>query len=54
MTAWSSKALDKIGKYGHHTAQYIDPIVAPEARATTMKIVPRAAAANSERLLQQL
>jgi hypothetical protein len=28
-------------KYHHHGAQYVDPMVAPPARATTMRLVPR-------------
>jgi hypothetical protein len=28
-------------KYGRYSAQYVDPMVAPEARATTLKLVPR-------------
>jgi len=28
-------------KYGRYSAQYVDPIVAPEARAATIKLVPR-------------
>jgi hypothetical protein len=32
-------------KYGHYAAQYFDPIVAPEARAATLKLVPRATSA---------
>jgi hypothetical protein len=28
-------------KYRRHGAQYVNPIVAPEARATTIKLVPR-------------
>jgi hypothetical protein len=28
-------------KYLQHGAQYVDPMVAPEARATTVKLVPR-------------
>jgi hypothetical protein len=28
-------------KYGHYEAQYVDPMVAPEARAATIQIVPR-------------
>jgi hypothetical protein len=28
-------------KYGHYGAQYVDPMVAPEAKAATIKIVPR-------------
>ena len=27
-------------KYGHYDRQYVDPIVAPEARAATIKLVP--------------
>ena len=27
-------------KYRHHSAQYVDPMVAPEARAATIKLVP--------------
>ncbi len=27
-------------KYRRHSAQYVDPMVAPEARATTLKLVP--------------
>lgn len=27
-------------KYGHHSAEYVDPMLAPAARATTMKLVP--------------
>jgi hypothetical protein len=29
-------------KYRRYSARYIDPMVAPEARATTLKLVPRA------------
>jgi hypothetical protein len=29
-------------KYRRHDAQYVDPMVAPEARAATLKLVPRA------------
>jgi hypothetical protein len=28
-------------KYRRHGARYVNPIVAPEARATTIKLVPR-------------
>jgi hypothetical protein len=28
-------------KYGHYDAQYVDPMVAPEARAATISLVPR-------------
>ena len=28
-------------KYRRYSAQYVDPMVAPEARTTTMKLVPR-------------
>ena len=28
-------------KYGRYGAQYVDPMVGPEARATTLKLVPR-------------
>jgi hypothetical protein len=28
-------------KYRRHGAQYVDPMVAPEARSTTIKLVPR-------------
>ena len=28
-------------KYHRHSAQYVNPMVAPEARATTIKLVPR-------------
>jgi hypothetical protein len=28
-------------KYRSYSAQYVDPIVAPEARSTTIKLVPR-------------
>ena len=28
-------------KYRRHGARYVDPMVAPEARATTLKLVPR-------------
>ncbi len=28
-------------KYGRYSAQYLEPMVAPEARATTIKLVPR-------------
>jgi hypothetical protein len=28
-------------KYRHHDARYVDPMVAPEARAATIKLVPR-------------
>jgi hypothetical protein len=28
-------------KYGHYGARFINPMVAPEARATTIKLVPR-------------
>jgi hypothetical protein len=28
-------------KYGSYSAQYIDPMVAPSARATTIKLTPR-------------
>jgi hypothetical protein len=28
-------------KYRHHPASYVDPMVAPEARAATIKLVPR-------------
>jgi hypothetical protein len=28
-------------KYRHHDAVYVDPMVAPEARAATIKLVPR-------------
>jgi hypothetical protein len=27
-------------KYGHYSAQYIDPMVGPEARSTTIKLMP--------------
>jgi len=29
-------------KYDHYSAQYVDPMVGAEARATTIKLVPRA------------
>jgi hypothetical protein len=29
-------------KYRRHSASYVDPMVAPEARAATVKLVPRA------------
>ena len=29
-------------KYGHYSAQYVDPMAGSEARATTIKLVPRA------------
>lgn len=32
-------------KYRRHDAQYVDPMVAPEARAATIKLVPRATGA---------
>jgi hypothetical protein len=32
-------------KYGHYDASYVDPMVAPEAQATTIKLVPRATSA---------
>lgn len=32
-------------KYGHYSAQYVDPMVTPTARATTTKLVPRATSA---------
>jgi hypothetical protein len=28
-------------KYRHHDASYVDPMVAPEARAATIRLVPR-------------
>ena len=28
-------------KYGHYDASYVDPMVAPEARAATIRLVPR-------------
>ena len=28
-------------KYGHYAASYVDPMVAPDARAATLKLVPR-------------
>lgn len=28
-------------KYRHHNARYVDPMVAPEARSATIKLVPR-------------
>jgi len=28
-------------KYGHYEAQYVDPMVTPEARAATISLVPR-------------
>jgi hypothetical protein len=28
-------------KYGHYDAQYVDPMVAPEARVATIQLVPR-------------
>ena len=35
--------IDKVyrTKYRRYSAQYVDPMVAPEARATTIKLVPR-------------
>lgn len=33
-------------KYRHHAAAYVDPMVAPEARATTMRLLPRATSAD--------
>jgi hypothetical protein len=30
-------------KYGHYDAQYVDPMLAPEARAATIQLVPRQA-----------
>jgi hypothetical protein len=32
-------------KYGRYDAQYINPMVAPEARATTIKLAPRSTSA---------
>ena len=29
-------------KYRRYSGTYVDPVVAPEARATTIKLVPRA------------
>jgi hypothetical protein len=36
--------IDKVyrTKYRRYSAQYVDPMVAPEARAATLKLVPRA------------
>jgi hypothetical protein len=28
-------------KYGHYSAEYVDPMVAPEAQAATLKLLPR-------------
>jgi len=28
-------------KYGHYDAEYVDPMVAPEARAATIQLLPR-------------
>jgi hypothetical protein len=28
-------------KYGHYEAEYVDPMVAPDARAATIQLVPR-------------
>ncbi|GAB3957866.1 DUF2255 family protein [Actinoallomurus acanthiterrae] len=28
-------------KYGHYSATYVDPMVAPDARATTLRLMPR-------------
>ena len=28
-------------KYGHYDAEYVDPMVAPEARSATIQLVPR-------------
>ena len=30
-------------KYGHYDAQYVDPMLVPEARAATIQLVPRSA-----------
>ena len=29
-------------KYERYSATYVDPMLAPEARATTLKLIPRA------------
>lgn len=29
------------GKYGRHSAEYVEPMVAGTARAATLKLVPR-------------
>jgi Uncharacterized protein conserved in bacteria (DUF2255) len=55
MTTWTSDELDKIGNadeprldaayratYRRYSGTYVDPMVTPEARATTIKLVPRA------------
>jgi hypothetical protein len=34
-------------KYQRHDARYVDPMVAPAARAATFKLVPRATSANT-------
>jgi hypothetical protein len=28
-------------KYGHYVARFVDPMISPEARAATLKLVPR-------------
>jgi hypothetical protein len=38
--------IDKVdaayrSKYGHYDAQYVDPMVTPDARAATIQLVPR-------------
>ncbi|MGB8213787.1 MAG: DUF2255 family protein [Anaerolineales bacterium] len=32
-------------KYGHYAAEYVDPMLAPQARAATIQLVPRQAGA---------
>jgi hypothetical protein len=34
-------------KYGHYADSYVQPMIRPEARATTLKLLPRAAAGPS-------
>ena len=49
MSAWTSDELEKIaaadeleiGKYHRYAAGIVDSIVSPQARATTLKLVPR-------------
>jgi hypothetical protein len=38
----TNKAIDEqyLAKYGRYGARYVDPMVAAEARATTIKLVP--------------
>ena len=45
-TSWTNEELDRIdaayrAKYGRYAASIIDSINSPQARSTTLKLVPR-------------